>query len=144
MLYEDNTAAIQVIQTGKNPTMKHLQRHQGINIRLLHDLFHPRDPKTFELQDSAFAIEYIESIKQRADIFTKAFRDSAKWKIALDSILIGTVSRNSRDMPTEVIVPITTVSMPAGRGNATAGILELPPEHSAVLTNMLERRGKAF
>ena len=53
VLYEDNTAAIQVIKTGKNPTMKHLQRHQGINIRMLHDLFHPRDPETFELCESA-------------------------------------------------------------------------------------------
>ena len=61
ILYEDNTAAIQISKTGKNPTMRHLQRHQGINIRLLHDLFHPRDAETCGLQESALAIEYIDS-----------------------------------------------------------------------------------
>ena len=106
--------------------------------RLLHDLFHPRDPTTHEPQESAFAIEYIESLSQRADIFTKAFRDAPKWKVALNAILIGKVPRNSRDMPTGVVVPTTTVSMPAGRGDATAGILELPSEHKDVLINMLE------
>ena len=138
ILYEDNTAAIQIIKTGKSPAMKHLQRHQGINIRLLHDLFHPRDAETCELQESAFTIEYIEPINQRADIFTKAFRDASKWKIALDAIMIGKVPRTSKDMPTQVVVPTTTVAMPAGRGNATAGFVEIPSDSRAALTNMLE------
>ncbi len=32
VLREDNTAAIQVITTGRNPTMRHLVRHHGISI----------------------------------------------------------------------------------------------------------------
>ena len=118
--------------------MKHLQRHQGINIRLLHEIFFPRDPETFEIVESAFAIEYIESINQRADIFTKAFRDAAKWKAATDAISIGLVKRKDGGRPTEVVVPTTTVAMPAGRGNATAGLLELSCDHREVLTNLLE------
>ena len=38
-LLEDNTAAIQIIKSGRNPTMRHLARHQGISIRFLHDTF---------------------------------------------------------------------------------------------------------
>ncbi len=105
---------------------------------MLHDLFHPRDPETFELCESAFTIEYIESSSQRADIFTKAFRDAAKWKVALDAIMIGRVARTSKDMPTKVVVPTTTVAMPVGRGNATTGLTTMPSNHRAVLTNMLE------
>ena len=39
VLREDNTAAIQIITTGRNPTMRHLARHQGIGIRFLHGIF---------------------------------------------------------------------------------------------------------
>ena len=39
ILHEDNQAAIQVIKTGRNPTMRSLQRSHGIRIRFLHDLF---------------------------------------------------------------------------------------------------------
>ena len=138
ILYEDNPASIKIFKTGKNPTMKHLQRHQGISIRLLHDLFHPRDAETCELQESAFAIEFIESINQRAHIFTKAFRDASEWKIALDAIMIGKVPRTSKDMPTQVVVPTATVAMLAGRGNATAGFVEIPSDSRTALTNMLE------
>ena len=42
IMFEDNTATIQIIKTGKNPTMRHLLRHQGINIRVLHETFYPR------------------------------------------------------------------------------------------------------
>ena len=47
-MFEDNTATIQIIKTGKNPTMRHLLRHQGINIRVLHETPYPRDPETCE------------------------------------------------------------------------------------------------
>ena len=30
IMFEDNTAAIKIIKTGKNPTMRHLLSHQGI------------------------------------------------------------------------------------------------------------------
>ena len=114
------------------------KRAKSNNLRLLHDLFHPRDAETCELQESAFAIEYIESTNQRADIFTKAFRDASKWKIAIDAIMIGKVPRTSGDMPTQVVVPTTTVAMPAGRGNATAGFVEIPSSSRTALTSMLE------
>ena len=79
-MFEDNTAAIQIIKTGKNPTMRHLLRHQGINIRVLHETYYPRDPETCELLDSQCQLKYVISALQKADIFTKAFRDAVTWK----------------------------------------------------------------
>ena len=73
IMFEDNTATIQIIKTGKNPTMRHLLRHQGINIRVLHETFYPRDPETCEPLESQCHMEYIISALQKADIFTTAF-----------------------------------------------------------------------
>ncbi len=109
-----------------------------MNIRLLHDLFHPRDGETFEPLESAFAIEYTESLKQRAGIFTTAFRDAAAWKVALDAVKIGSSHRSSNGMPTRVNVPKTTVAMPVGRGNVTTGFVELAADHREVLTTIMD------
>ena len=79
-MFEDNTATIQIIKTGKNPTMRHLLRHQGINTRVLHETFYPRDPDTCEPLESQCHMEYVISALQRADIFTKAFRDAVTWR----------------------------------------------------------------
>ena len=83
IMFEDNTATIQITKTGKNPTMRHLLRHQGINIRVLHETFYPRGPETCELLDSQCQLKYVISALQKADIFTKAFRDAVTWKKAL-------------------------------------------------------------
>ena len=99
VMFEDNTATIQIIKTGKNPTMRHLLRHQGINIRVLHETFYPRDPDTFELIDSQCHMHYIISAMQKADIFTKAFRDAVTWKKALGLIGISTLPRGPDGLP---------------------------------------------
>ena len=52
--------------------------------------------------------------------------------------MIGRVARTSKGMPTQVVVPTATVAMPVGRGDATTGLMEMPSDHRAVLTNMLE------
>ncbi len=52
--------------------------------------------------------------------------------------MIGRVARTSKDMPTQVVVPTATVAMPVGRGDATTGLMMMPSNHRAVLTNMLE------
>ena len=77
-MYEDNQAAIQVITTGRNPTMRHLHRTHGISVRWLHDLFFPKDESGNKVQ-CVYKLNYCESSNQRADIFTKAFRDPREW-----------------------------------------------------------------
>ena len=61
--HEDNQACLQVIKTGRNPTMRHITRTHGVNTSWLHervlaDRIQPR---------------YVDSKNQAADIFTKAF-----------------------------------------------------------------------
>ena len=34
---EDNSAAIRVIETGRNPTMRHISRTHGVNLSFLHE-----------------------------------------------------------------------------------------------------------
>ena len=82
------------------------------------DLLHAVDLGN-NLRDSALAVEYIESINQRADIFTKAFGDAATWKIALDAIKIGLVKRTPDGKPAGVIVPPLTDAMPVGHRSTT-------------------------
>ena len=79
ILHEDNQAAIQVIKTGRNPTMRHLQRTHGISVRWLHDLFYPKDDMG-NTEQLVYQLEYIESKLQRADIFTKVLDNRAFHK----------------------------------------------------------------
>ena len=119
-MFEDNTATIQIVKTGKNPTMRHLLRHQGINIRVLHDTFYPRDPDTCEPLESQCHLEYVISALQRADIFTKAFRDAVTWKKALGLIGISTLPRGPNGLPTALPTPPSDWSRRAV-GEATGG-----------------------
>jgi hypothetical protein len=77
--YEDNEAAIRILQSGKNPTMRHIARTQAIDIEWLHERYS---------RDGEFDIQYCDSNKMAADIFTKAFptKDRAKWEIDLKLI----------------------------------------------------------
>ena len=68
--HEDNEATIAIIKSGKNPTMKHMNRTHGVQVRSLYDEFN--NPRR--------NIQYIESAAQRADILTKCFRDIPTWK----------------------------------------------------------------
>ena len=60
-VYEDNDPLIRIIKTGKNPTMRYLERTHRIAVAWLHELFN---------SDELF-IQYIESKRQHAVIFTK-------------------------------------------------------------------------
>jgi len=78
IFHEDNTACIQVIVSGKNPTMRYLSRTHGINIVFLHEnlgLKHDNNPHQ---------IIYTDTKKMVADIHTKPFTNKARWDHALD------------------------------------------------------------
>ena len=65
---EDNAAAIQILKTGRNPTIRHMGRTHRVCLRWLHD----------EISRN-YGLEYCESALMCADIFTKAFTDKDKW-----------------------------------------------------------------
>jgi hypothetical protein len=67
--HEDNQAAIQVIKTGRNPTMRHLGRTHKIDIGWLHNVF----------ARGLCSLGYCDTEKQAADMFTKSFAEKTKW-----------------------------------------------------------------
>jgi hypothetical protein len=74
--HEDIAAMIQVCNTGRNPTMRHLGRTHRVDVHWLHEVF--GQPYMNLLKE--------ESLRMRADIFTKAFDNPEKWGHALEMI----------------------------------------------------------
>eukprot|EP00969_Alexandrium_andersonii_P013670 596668-Alexandrium_andersonii.AAC.1 len=64
-LGEDNQACIQVLTSGQNPTMRHLERTHAVSVKWLRE----------QCTAGRFGIEKFESAHQAADIFTKPFVD---------------------------------------------------------------------
>jgi hypothetical protein len=78
-IYEDNEATIKVIKKGYSSKLRHLARTQRVNIASVHEA----------LQDPQFILEYIETLKQAADVFTKSL-EPLKWPNALSLLGIHT------------------------------------------------------
>ena len=81
-LNEDNQAMIRVVESGKNPTMRHIGRTHGVSVAELHE----------QWKNGLYNIEYTESADQSADIYTKTFSDPTKWDAALK--LIGVAKKD--------------------------------------------------
>ena len=73
VFHEDNESMIQVIRTGRNPTMRQLGRVHRVAIAVLHERL--GDPKT---RDSVDLI-HTPSKKMSADIYTKPFVTPDEW-----------------------------------------------------------------
>ena len=67
---------IRVCETGRNPTMRYLQRTHRVSVAWLHERFSQDDIELF----------YEESSKMCGDIYTKGFTDVARWVHACDLI----------------------------------------------------------
>ena len=69
-LCEDNQAMISVVRSGRNPTMRYLERTHGVSVAWLQEIF----------QADHFALVYEITGKMAADIYTKGYDDARKWK----------------------------------------------------------------
>ena len=67
---EDNQAMIWACRTGRNPTMKALNRVHRVSVGWLHEL----------LEKDIYAMTYEKTDKMAADIHTKGFSDPQKWQ----------------------------------------------------------------
>ena len=72
VFYDDNKAMIGVVRSGRNPTMRHLERSHGVSISWMHEMF------TRDYMHLAYEV----TDRMAADIYTKAFNDGRKWKHA--------------------------------------------------------------
>ena len=81
VLCEDNESAARVIETGRNPTMRHILRTHKVDLAFLHERFAGGD----------LIMEVTPSHRQSADIFTKAF-NAESWRNACALICISTLS----------------------------------------------------
>ena len=77
---EDNQTAISVLRSGKNPTMRHLNRTHKISVSWLTERVK---------SDPQIRMEYCDSNDMAADIFTKEFYDKVKWQHAVALINIA-------------------------------------------------------
>ena len=71
-VHEDNMGMIRICETGRNPTMRYLARTHGVSVAWLHEQF----------CSGTFRLRYEVSERMAADVFTKAFTDSARWEAA--------------------------------------------------------------
>jgi hypothetical protein len=71
-LHGDNEATVAILRSGRNPTMRHLGRAHGTNLRWIHD----------EVVSGRMALGYIETTRMRADIITKFYpkRKAETWR----------------------------------------------------------------
>ena len=61
---------IQVINTGRNPSMRYLHRTHRVSVSWLHEVF----------KGDNIVLMYEDSAKMAADICTKGFVDKDKWE----------------------------------------------------------------
>ena len=78
---EDNTSTIAIINTGKNPALRHVARTQKVDVGFLHEVFTEREDLASRLK-----LNYCPTKEQKADVFTKAFTDGASWAHACEML----------------------------------------------------------
>ena len=76
--HEDNQPMIRVLETGRNPTMCYLHRTHRVSVAWLHEAHKRKD----------FILNYEQSERMCADIYTKSFTDAGKWEAACELINI--------------------------------------------------------
>ena len=72
LFHDDNQGMIGVVRSGRNPTMRRLERTHGISITSIHEHF----------SKDRFVLMYEITAKMAADIHTKGFTNPLAWKKA--------------------------------------------------------------
>ena len=76
---EDNQATMRILQTGRNPTLRHLGRTHRVDLAWLSDVFRFNDQVD---------IRYCVTSEMCADIFTKSFTNPQRWAHACDLVCV--------------------------------------------------------
>ena len=99
LFHDDNQGMIGVVRSGRNPTMRHLERTHGISTTSLHEHF---------VRDN-FVLMYEVTSKMAADIHTKGFKNPLAWKRACMLInLLDPGDLSSKEL-SDMVAPTTDV-----------------------------------
>ena len=94
IIHEDNQATMKVVEAGYSNKLRHISRTHKVNLGSLREIL---DQKGIKLQ-------YIETSKQAADIFTKAL-EPLKWPNAIQ--LLGMSTHKDEHVQARTRVPLT-------------------------------------
>ena len=109
---EDNQATIRILENGKSPTFRHTDKTQRVNLSWLEEQFKRR----------WYKLVHGPTQLQAADIFTKPFANSEKWKNAIKLLAITDKEIESKPQDKTARRP----SSAAERAPCTGGPSALP------------------
>ena len=81
--HEDNKAMLDIVRTGRNPTLRYVSRTQGVSIKWLHEVY----------QKENIVSNYTSTSLMAADVFTKVFTDAVKWCARCEQIGVAPIAR---------------------------------------------------
>ena len=133
LFHDDNQGMIGVVRSGRNPTMRHLERTHGISIASMHE----------HVQKDHFVLIYEITAKMAADIHTKGFRNPMAWKKACMLInLLEPQDLQSKEV-LDMLQPSTDVDMTTRQvfQSKTEDIPNFPYTETPILPKEVYRKG---
>ena len=133
LFHDDNQGMIGVVRSGRNPTMRHLERTHGISIASMHEHF----------QKDHFVLIYEITAKMAADIHTKGFRNPMAWKKACMLVnLLEPQDLQSKEV-LDMLQPSTDVDMTTRQvfQSKTEDIPNFPYTETPILPKEVYRKG---
>ena len=133
LFHDDNQGMIGVVRSGRNPTMRHLERTHGISIASMHEHF----------QKDHFVLIYEITAKMAADIHTKGFKNPMAWKKACMLInLLEPQDLQSQEV-LDMLQPSTDVDMTTRQvfQSKTEDIPNFPYTETPILPKEVYRKG---
>ena len=133
LFHDDNQGMIGVVRSGRNPTMRHLERTHGISIASMHEHF----------QKDHFVLIYEITAKMAADIHTKGFKNPMAWKKACMLInLLEPQDLQSKEV-LDMLQPSTDVDMTTRQvfQSKTEDIPNFPYTETPILPKEVYRKG---
>ena len=133
LFHDDNQGMIGVVRSGRNPTMRHLERTHGISIA----------PCMNISKRNHFVLIYEITAKMAADIHTKGFKNPMAWKKACMLInLLEPQDLQSKEV-LDMLQPSTDVDMTTRQvfQSKTEDIPNFPYTETPILPKEVYRKG---
>lgn len=129
VLVEDNQATIRILENGRSPTFRHADKTQRVNLSWLEEQF----------KRKWYRLVHGPSVLQAADILTKPFTNSEKWKFAVE-LLGHSHGKGSEKSAKSAVSSLPQVSqaLPATPHKSTGGARSQSSHCGSLLLTRLE------